>query len=272
MNATGQRPDVVCGPWWRWGPLMIVMVAGAVVAVWQRDERAKLEAELARLEQRRVESATVAVSAVQSGLAEDPGELERLRGARHELMKLRGEIGELRARAVAASGTGTVAELQQQAVAARAKADLLKARLEAKDSSERSRQAVSMACSLVQAVAQQQEGRVPANWNELRAALDRPWKPEEEPRRGMILHLWESMRTGAIPPESLELLPVGERFDPAHRNAVGAILVLRERQPRALPDGGWARTYAFLSGETEEAQSRNGDFDAWERQAIAERK
>ena len=51
----------------------------------------------------------------------------------------------------------------------------------------------------------------------------------------------------------------------------GSVLLLRERTPRSLPDGGWVRAYGFVNGDVEQAFSKDGQFTKWEREHSAGR-
>jgi hypothetical protein len=44
-----------------------------------------------------------------------------------------------------------------------------------------------------------------------------------------------------------------------------SIILLRERQPRQTPDGGWTRAYGFLDGHSEVHREPTGDFNNFER-------
>lgn len=67
----------------------------------------------------------------------------------------------------------------------------------------------------------------------------------------------------------IELLPslAGVRLKEAESDH--RLLMLRERLPRSVPRGGWARFYAWPDGRVEEVRQADSDFTAWEKnQAI----
>ena len=65
----------------------------------------------------------------------------------------------------------------------------------------------------------------------------------------------------SIKPADFELLPVAAtyRHDPAGKPP--HLIILRERKPRPLPDGGWMRAYGFLDGSVDVATSPDGDLN-----------
>src|SRR5205814_1092755 len=44
-----------------------------------------------------------------------------------------------------------------------------------------------------------------------------------------------------------------------------SIILLRERQPRQVPDGGWTKAYGFLDGHSEVHREPTPNFDTFER-------
>ena len=51
---------------------------------------------------------------------------------------------------------------------------------------------------------------------------------------------------------------------PVSNSDVEAIL-FREKQPRRLPNGKWTRSYTFVDGSVQQAESDTGDFQEWEK-------
>jgi hypothetical protein len=208
----------------------------------------------------------------------DSNDLERLRAGKLELLRLRGAIGDLRRASSASKGTieEQIAGNTEAAAVARQTADLLKARMEARDVAQETSTVISTLGAIVRVVAVVNNGVVPATWDEVRNRLEQPWPPQPgksaeqtEQRRQALLDMFQGTARGSIKPVMFQLLPVPpSTFQNDHREPGRQVLLLREQTPRRQPDGGWARAYAFSSGGVQEAQSADGDFSRWEKEAV----
>jgi RNA polymerase sigma factor (sigma-70 family) len=81
---------------------------------------------------------------------------------------------------------------------------------------------------------------------------------------------FEDMKNELAPSMQAEL----ERFEfvPHARPITEAepqLILFREKQPRLLPDGTWARAYTFADGSVQEKSSPDGNFEEWEKEFIA---
>lgn len=188
----------------------------------------------------------------------DWDELTRLRRSRQELFRLRGEIGLLR-QAGRLTPQATKESLQQL-LADTAEA---KARIEALRAAERSRKTAEAAYNALkgllgvfQEVTAFNQGRQPATMEELKAGADVLYGP------GAHWPLGHPNRILGNVEEFFEFVPAVPGA--SHSRPV---LLLREKMPRPLPDGGWVRLYAFSNSVSEVVLPENC-FDAWERDPL----
>ncbi|MBI4659548.1 MAG: sigma-70 family RNA polymerase sigma factor [Verrucomicrobia bacterium] len=102
---------------------------------------------------------------------------------------------------------------------------------------------------------------------------------------GLAARVWAQDNDGAPPPTFRDMtneLAKGTNLDlflepfeyvqhgrPIRGMTEPQMFLFREKQPRRLPDGKWARAYTFVDGHVEERTSAAGDFSEWERQHIA---
>jgi hypothetical protein len=201
----------------------------------------------------------------------DPNELERLRPARRELARLRSELTLLRE----AARTGPD-ELQQQIESASSEAareqrefELLQAREESRLITRDAMNELGSLIGMAREVARLSGGPFPVSFPQFEEAL-RFLAEETDPMQWRFRTRWkgwfdeEHHRFGRVPvffefvPRSQPLFPGGH-----------AVPLLRERTPRALPDGGWARVYGFSDGRAEEVALPDGAYAEWERQMAA---
>lgn len=65
-----------------------------------------------------------------------------------------------------------------------------------------------------------------------------------------------------------------EQFEIVYQGPLSSIpnpaftIVIREREVRPSPNGGWSKAYGFADGHSEIHGSKDGNFDAWEKQRI----
>ena len=260
---------------WRYWPLALVLL---LAAYWGWRQESSLRAKLQELDELRPllgqATALAAQNEVTSSLAADSDELLRRREEKFELLRLRSEVGELRRQgAQTPEAIRHEIELaQQRSVEARKKAELLQARVQAEDLSKQTQAALQ---HYLQFVTVGSDGSLPRSWEEERERLMR-FQPattrftevQVEKIRARLLHDFDSSLTNMIKPTDFEILPVSPRI--AWRGELPPrALLLRERKPRALPDGGWERAYAFLDESVVMAKSEDGNFEPWEHEAVS---
>ena len=200
---------------------------------------------------------------VAPGETVDPKELERLRALRPELARLRGGVGALRQRA-----GQTPEQLETNAAKVREEAALLRARREAETRSKAAGGSISICLSLATQVARFTGGALPQNWNEVRARL--PQAATAEKDRFSYLRKVVERESG---PQGMlaqfEILPTPPDIRVKPGEAEPRIPLIRELQPRPQPDGGFARYYAWLDGQTEEVTLPDGNFALWETEHLS---
>ena len=247
MTLTQLKGGVVCA----------VVVAIISVIVWQRDANARLRQELNQL---RAEHAHLGrLRAEPERLANrktDSEELERLRKEHDELLRLRGQVGVLRAQLAEAQPPAALTNPARPPAAANPAAT----------AGREVRQTYAKRAYLadwVQAFhdfAFENNGQAPASFAQAQAHYE---KAKTRARPGQV---GVSARAGAyyksLTPEEFEIVFQGSL--PALTNPANTI-VIREKQPRQLPDGRWARCYGFADGSTVQHAEPSGNFDAWER-------
>lgn len=266
---------------WRVFPPLALLAVAAVLLWNQHRARASLRAEVEAL---RAQAAAAEDLAAQnealSRLSIDTNEWARLKESRVELLRLRGEIADLRQRArlTPESVADRIAEVETQTVEAQRSAESIRARIAAEDLSIKVRDRLNGIAALLREAAKRGDGKFPTSWDTVRQRLElpaplnpnRPFDPQlADQRREGLLNWFDQMAQGEIKQTDFEILPVPEQFNSGNSQLsafLSPTLVLRERNPRQLPDGGWARAYGFLSGEVREAISPDGNFTAWERE------
>lgn len=205
------------------------------------------------------------------GMEVDAHELERLRARHLELLRLRGEIGELRrtAQLDPESAERERQALLEQASAVSREARRLEGILAAEDQSREAMQMLGQAAAFTGALVKPNQGQIPSTWAEVRQQLE-AW---EQRVKGVDSGLSAGLRQVLLQQlpaieARFDLVPVNPQLELDEQWGVANhTLMLRERVPREIPDQGWARGYAFLSGRLEEVTLKDGDFAAWEYQA-----
>ena len=111
--------------------------------------------------------------------------------------------------------------------------------------------------SMIAVTSQQNGGNKPVrSFDELKAALSASEKiPNGE---DVWNHLSERQPPFYISKDTFE-------FGPAEATRTGTLL-MRERAPRQLPDGQWARTYLTSDFHVNEQKLQDGNFAAWEKE------
>jgi hypothetical protein len=242
--------------------LTALLLAAVALGVWhsRRAELAALRLATAHarsqeteLEALRRQTQAAAMDAV------DTQELQRLRGLRAELARLRGSIGTLRERA-----SQPPEQLEAKAEQLRQEAALIQARREAKAQSRAAHNSLHQCLALITGLAFHADGSLPRDWNALRTRLGTTGSTNEQLRQ-----LAQMAERGAQPGGLLaqfEILPASSEIRLKRSKPIPSVLVLRELQPRSQPDGGYARYYAWLDGRTEEVTLPDLNFAAWENQ------
>ncbi|MBX3748431.1 MAG: hypothetical protein KF833_24255 [Verrucomicrobiae bacterium] len=253
------------------GPLAVLLVAGAMGLQRHGTElRARHELDALRPLAAQADRLAREIEAWRL-LDLDTAELDRLRARKLDLLRLRGEIGDLRqaARLTPDAAQRELHELHNRADTAEAEAQRLEGIMQFDDQSRESMTSLNLALQMALIGARTAGGLPPASWDDIRERLAR--SPPEFPgwtdaQRDQARRHWLE-QIERLPADRFEVLPSiapdGANLDAALRS--NHTLLLRERTPRPHPDGGWVRAYGFLSGRVAEAISPDGDFTAWER-------
>lgn len=190
----------------------------------------------------------------------DTNRLALLRGERVELMRLRSEVAEYRrAAAKTPKEVNTAIESDRlEAVAERRKADLLVQQETAKALSDKTIPLISTLTSIVRSIAKA-KGEFPGSLEQA----------NEWAQATKFAQFFKLMMTNSspdiIPLTMFEFLP---REEVMKFSEAGSKLLLRERQARAQPGGGWKRAYAYSDRKTIEVELPDGNFEAWEREHL----
>jgi hypothetical protein len=211
-----------------------------------REQNRVLQEQITQLEALRDENVG------QANLKMDATEMQQLRGEHAELLRLRGEVGRLRQATTAGNAgfrppldvSSEVDELAQEKIdqAALAKEMISQA------TADEAKQARTFAKQLGVAArifATDHNNKFPATFNEMKNELT-------SLAVDSFVDAYEYVQHAR---------PVSER-DPDK-------LLFRERAPRRLPDGKWARVYTMCDGSVREQISDDGNFEEWESAHLA---
>jgi glycerophosphoryl diester phosphodiesterase len=200
--------------------------------------------------------------APRSGKALDREELIRLRSAHRELIKLRGQVASLREYA-SMDNVQIQSEIKsltsEQHIEVQA-AELLESRQGARKLSKATQQILR---TYVQTLHGASDGPFATSFEELeRSVLENPnlqsfWKNN-------LKELTAISPTGLSAKDTFEFLPQGLNA----RKYGNETLLLREKSPRAIPDGGWTRAYASSEAKVIELLSTTTDFTEAESQYL----
>jgi hypothetical protein len=189
----------------------------------------------------------------------DLAELERLRADKLALMKLRGEISELRK-------MGNYTPAQVEAKLKDARSELAREQKRAEDLAAKKNEylfgkmakaAFAQAGSGLHQLLAPDELLLPQSSDDFKHRINA--LPEYNPYREQLLALINPTNQFGVP-QFIEVLPSKKIV--SHNRS----LVLRERQPRQLPDGRWARYYSSTDGHVEEVILPDPHFETWEQQ------
>jgi hypothetical protein len=223
---------------------MVAAIALVATVVLQRHRLQQLTDDNLALRQQLAGSLPVSSSAAPDPQA-DPKVLTRLQEEQDELLRLRGEVAQLRQR-VRAGQNRPVAAGEVRAIPESKPEDLTQAMEEAEAVALRTIHAQKHLALALHVHAAEHQGRLPTRVEELKLLL------------GDVLD-----QNGEVNGVSLDLF----EFHP-HEREIGlsepGLILLREKQARRLPDGTWERIYSLADGSVQRISRANGDFSDFE--------
>ncbi len=256
--------------------LLVLGIAGAWA--WRQEEqRSEWTREVAALRPLAQEAAELSRKwASQPPANPDTNELRRLQSDHLELLKIRDQITGLSRHADLSAETlrQRIEESKTRADRAQKEVNRIEERTRAKDLADATMQAFGRAIFHLTEALKRTSGPIPASWNDVRRAYESAgahtvpgssFTPQQiEANNQALIRDLDAASQESIKPADFELLPVAAtyRHDPAGKPP--HLIILRERKPRPLPDGGWMRAYGFLDGSVDVATSPDGDFTEWE--------
>jgi hypothetical protein len=243
-------------------PIIGLLLAAASAGIWSLRQRElnvlradisqtrNLQAELANLRQALRKAPDDAVN---------PQELTRLRALRPELARLRGTIIELRQRAAQSPEL-----LLTEAKTVQAEADKIRAWRLADETARNMAEQINAGISLLRFATKLADGSTPRNWTEVQTLIMNA--PANTPNLPDLLGVLEraNKKPGGL--AQLEIVPNAQIAQPKSNGDWPHLGILRETTPRWLPDGGYARFYAWLDWKVEQVMLPDGNFAAWEAQ------
>jgi len=196
------------------------------------------------------------------GAAVDTNQIKLLRSERNELMKLRAEIAPLRA-----ANQSSPEELRLAIQNVRAEAEKERKRgefLQASEAAaEESNRVVAGLAQLIE-VARELSGRQPdqmaTSFEELKS------KAEAMSQKSPFRHSFTTMLASTNPMSAI--FQKFEFISKASGSPADKRILLRERNARPQPNGGWAKAYAFSDGDVQEFVLPDGRFDVLEQQLM----
>jgi hypothetical protein len=229
--------------------LVILLAAGAAVGFVQQrriaetrtriEEQSALAMEADRLRKENDEARKGALN---------PEQIAAMRAERSELMRLRAGIGDLRVAAQTPEKVeAEIVKLSDAATEEEKNAKFQRDTYTANQMSRGMHGTMQIISSFVQVTARANGGKVPRSFEEVKEAL------KGSGRFPNFDQMWEG-----FPQEHFEFVAAAASRD--------GILIVRERQPRQLPDGTWARYYLTTDYQVNELKLKDGHFAAWERE------
>jgi len=179
--------------------------------------------------------------------------MARLREQQDELLRLRGEVAQLRqaarsavtrAAAAPSAGAGDIDALTTQALIAEATSARIVNAL---------KQLGLAAISFAYCRPDQKRGLFPTSFEQMSKEV------ESLARSG------PDGTVGGVSLELLEFHPHERTVDPSERQ----MILIREKAPRHLPNGTWERIYCLFDGSVQRINRDNGDFDDFELERTA---
>lgn len=255
--------------------LCVILVAVAAGMAWKRHSQvAELRRQNGELQQNVAEIRRIRnESAAFDSAAIDRNELQQLRADWLELMRLRAEVARLRQanQAKLPEIRQEIESTQDQTAQAQQRGERLVADRAAQQISRLTGSTLSSLAYAILTVARANGGKLPGSFAEMEAMADAVARKDT---REHLSHVMSE--TNSLPTREAELtgstFRVSARsfeFMPASRPSSMAeppALLLREILPRRLPDGRWARYYAFNNARIEEVALPDGTFSEWEEQ------
>jgi len=186
----------------------------------------------------------------------DTNQLQRARAEHVELMKLRAQVSEVRRAAKTPEEIGSAIQaIRSQIEVEKKGAELLWEQARAKVDSEKNVPALSTFSSIVRELAKL-HGEFP---NSIEQASQ--WAQSTR-----FQSYFDVMMTHTSP----DIVPLStfefmSRAGSLKFGEARPSLYLRERQPRAQPEGGWKRAYAYSDKQTVEIALPDANFETWER-------
>ncbi len=241
-----------------WIPLSALLAGLVALGIMRQREIRELRLENSALRQQQAEAARLQVeNGALANASVDLDELNRLRGEKNELLKLRAEATALRQfESVDRAGLEKqIRAAQSAAQAAQQRGDRLRADKKAQDLQKEIMRCLGQIQWLMNAATAANQGNRPMSMAELENVIKTmPLQNHPDWAR-----LFDPSGTNAVSLRSFEFIPTSGRADGA-----SAQISIRERVPRQLPDGTWARAYGFSDGHYEQAIVADGNFADWE--------
>lgn len=234
--------------------LGVLLIAGAAAGFVQNRRIAELKDEITAKKESRADANNSQPGTVKSNFV-TATQITEMRTDRAELMRLRASLPDLRIAAQSPEEIGAeIQRLKQSAQQDDQKAHLIHADFEAVKYSRAAQMALENISVLLQRIQRSKGGALPRSFEDVGEALK-----SGELQTGFGA-LWENLAEGKPPlnisRNDFEFVPEG-----ASNNA---IFLVRERQPRQLPDGTWARLYLTSDFSVNELKLPDGNFAAWE--------
>lgn len=188
-------------------------------------------------------------------LKENSDELETLRREHSELLRLRGEVGVLR---------DTKEKLKLELASTHSENDKLVGFFKAEGKSVVTVNALKIIGSACYLYAKSNDNVFPTSFAQIQKELDL----QGPGFSGGIEH--------GVGTNSFEFVDYGTPMTMVTNSRgklavpVPYLILAREKQARQMPDGTWWRDYLFFDGSVQQAQSKDGNFDTWEKEWMEE--
>jgi predicted nucleic acid-binding Zn-ribbon protein len=228
-----------------------VLICGGAAFLWvQHENQARSQQENRALRDEIVQLQTQNQQ-LQSQSTAQPASGAPATDAERELLKLRGEVGQLRrelAEAAAQNNRRTAQQITEQQ-----RSEQQRSEQESAAQAERSKELAIAKLNYTRgwlltfmAYAQQHGGQLPANFESAT-----PYGSE---------FVTKDVR---LAPDQFDIMLTGSLNDLANANSV---IMLREKQASQAADGTWTRAYGFGDGHSEIHKAVDGNFEPWEAQ------
>jgi uncharacterized protein YoxC len=189
----------------------------------------------------------------------DTNQLQNARSEHVELMKLRGQVSDIRRIAKTPEEMrAAIQTIRSQIEVEKKGAELLWEQAKAKVDSEKMLPTLTTLSSIVRELAKL-NGEFP---NSIEQANQ--WAQSTR-FHSYFNVMMTNTSADIVPLSAFEFLPRGE---PLKFGEARPALFLREREPRRQPEGGWKRAYAYSDRNAVEVALPDGDFATWEREHL----